>query len=100
MIVGQDKLVFSQYLLSSKGWMGPKGQVALLPKSSEGDGYMLSAFVSRELGFGRLMTGEEFAQVNMRQQTTSLGGGSFQDTTAVMKILGTTRKPMLRDCLL
>ena len=96
MIVGQDESVFSQYLLSSKQWIGPKGQVALLPKS-EGDGYMLSAFVSREFGFGRLMTEDELAQVNMRRQTTALGGGSYQDTTAVMEILGTTRKPMLRE---
>ena len=93
MIVGQDKSVFSQYLLSSKQWIGPKGQVALLPKS-EGDGYMLSAFVSREFGFGRLMTEEELAQVNLRRQTTALGGGSYRDTTAAMEILGTTRKQM------
>ncbi|KAI2501676.1 hypothetical protein MHU86_12800 [Fragilaria crotonensis] len=39
MIIGQDESVFSQYLMSSKQWMGPRGQVALLPKS-EGDGYM------------------------------------------------------------
>jgi hypothetical protein len=48
MIAGQDESVFSQYLLSSKQWMGPKGQVALLPKS-EGDGYMVFAFVSSGL---------------------------------------------------
>lgn len=50
MIIGQDESVFAQYLLSSKQWVGPKGQVPLLPKL-EGDGYMLSAFVSREFGF-------------------------------------------------
>ncbi|KAI2494022.1 hypothetical protein MHU86_20508 [Fragilaria crotonensis] len=47
MIVGQDESVFAQYLLGSKTWVGPKGQRPLLPKS-EGDGFMLSAFVSRE----------------------------------------------------
>jgi hypothetical protein len=52
MIIGQDESVFAQYLLGSKTWVGPKGQRPLLPKS-EGDGYMMSAFVSRELGFGR-----------------------------------------------
>ena len=36
MIVGQDQSVFSQYLLSSKQLIGPKGQVSLLPKL-EGD---------------------------------------------------------------
>jgi hypothetical protein len=49
MIVGQDESVFAQYLLGSKTWVGPKGQHPLLPKS-EGNGYMLSAFVSREMG--------------------------------------------------
>ena len=44
-IVGQDKSVFAQFLIGSKTWTGPAGQRPLLPKS-EGDGYMLSAFVS------------------------------------------------------
>jgi hypothetical protein len=55
MIVGQDESVFAQYLLGSKTWVGPKGQRPLLPKS-EGDGYMLSAFVSSEFGFGQELT--------------------------------------------
>ncbi len=50
-IVGQNESVFAQYLLGSKTWTGPAGQRPFLPKS-EGDGYMLSAFVSREFGFG------------------------------------------------
>ena len=76
--------------------MEPKGQVTLFPKS-EGDGYMLSAFVSREFGFGRLMTEDKLAQVNMRRQTTALGCGSYRDTTAAMEILGTTREPILSE---
>ena len=63
MIVGQDESVFAQYLLGSKTWIGPNGQRPLLPKS-EGDGYMLSAFVSRELGLGREMTDDELLKVN------------------------------------
>jgi hypothetical protein len=49
MIIGQDE---SEYLLQSKTWVGPKGQQPLLPKS-KGNAYMLSAFVSREVGFGK-----------------------------------------------
>ena len=64
MIIGQDESVFAQYLLGSKQWVGPKGQRPLLPKS-EGDGYMLSAFVSRELGFGRALTDDELLKINM-----------------------------------
>jgi hypothetical protein len=63
MIVGQDESVFAQYLLGSKTWIGPKGQRPLLPKS-EGDGYMLSVFVSREFEFGRLLTNDELAKIN------------------------------------
>ena len=53
MIIGQDESVFAQYLLGAKSWVGPKGQRPLLP-TSEGDGYMLSAFVLQDFGFGRL----------------------------------------------
>ncbi len=96
MIIGQDESVFAQYLLSSKQWIGPRGQVPLLPKS-EGDGYLLSAFVSREFGFGRQMSQDELAAVNMARQTTALGGGTYKDSTAAIEILGTTRKPNLKE---
>jgi hypothetical protein len=65
MIIGHDKSVFAQYLLGSKTWIGPKGQRPLLPKS-ERDGYMLSAFVSRELGFGRTLTADELRKNKYR----------------------------------
>ena len=63
MIVGQDESVFAQYLLGSKTWVGPKGQRPLLPKS-EGDKFMLSAFISLEFGFGRDLSDNEFAKIN------------------------------------
>ncbi|KAI2489698.1 hypothetical protein MHU86_24887 [Fragilaria crotonensis] len=85
MITGQDELELAQYLLSSNQWIGPKGQVPLLPKL-ERDGYMLSAFVSHEFGFGRKMTADELAKVNMARQMTALGGGSYRDTTTAMEI--------------
>jgi hypothetical protein len=47
--------------------VGPKGQRPLLPKS-EGDGYMLSAFVSREFGFGRELSVAELDKVNGERQ--------------------------------
>ena len=50
-IVGQDECVFMQYLLGGKSWVASNGEHALLPKS-EGDGKMVSAFQSRQLGFG------------------------------------------------
>jgi hypothetical protein len=53
---------------------------------------MLSAFVLCEFGFGRQMSQDELSTVNMARQTTSLGGGTYKDTTAAMEILGITRK--------
>ena len=56
MNVGKNESAFSQLLLGSKTWAGPKDQRLMLAKA-EGDGYMLSAFVSRVFGlFGRELT--------------------------------------------
>jgi hypothetical protein len=55
MIIGQEESVFSQHLLGDRTWIGPAGQRPLLPKS-EADAYMLSALVSGEFGFGKVLT--------------------------------------------
>ncbi|KAI2505686.1 hypothetical protein MHU86_8745 [Fragilaria crotonensis] len=89
MIVGQDESVFAQYLLGSKTWVGPKGQRPLLPKS-EGDGYMLSAFVSREFGFGRPLTDEELVRINATRI-----GKQYLDVQAANEVLKTSDKPQL-----
>jgi hypothetical protein len=93
MIVGQDESVFAQYLLGAKTWIGPKGQRPLLPKS-EGDGYMLSAFVSREFGFGRLLTVNELAMINEKQRAN---GATYTDTHAAIEIQGTIFKKPLTE---
>ena len=92
MIVGQDGSVFAQYLLGSKTWVGPKGQRPLLPKS-EGNGYMLSAFISREFGFGRQLSDDELAKINEEQRI----GKTYIDTQAALEVLKTTQKPMLTE---
>ena len=51
MIVGQDECIFYHYILSLKGWIGPNGERSLDPKTV-GEGLMISAFKSRDLGFG------------------------------------------------
>ena len=93
MIVGQDESVFAQYLLGAKTWIGPKGQRPLLPKS-EGDDYMLSAFVSREFGFGKLLTEDELAKINSHRRQS---GATYTDTHADMEILGTINKIALTE---
>jgi hypothetical protein len=92
MLIGQDESVFAQYLLGSKTWIGPKGQRPLLPKS-EGDGYMLSAFVSRELGFGRRLTADELTTINNERRI----GKTYKDTQAAEEILKTHHKPLLTE---
>jgi hypothetical protein len=87
MIIAQDESVFAQYLLAgSKTWVGPKGQRPLLPKL-EGDGYMLSAFVSTELGFRRVLTANELTRVNNERQI----GKIYIDLQAATEILKTSK---------
>jgi hypothetical protein len=94
MIVGQDESVFAQYLLGSKTWVGPNGQRPLLPKS-EGDGYMLSTFVSRKFGFGRQLTEAELVKINCERRRGI--NKTYTDTQAAMEILKTTEKPELKE---
>jgi hypothetical protein len=77
---------------SRKILVGPKGQRPLLPKL-EGDGNMLSAFVSRELGFGQVFTADELTRVNKERQI----GKTYIDLQAANKILKTHQKPLLTE---
>jgi hypothetical protein len=65
-ILGQDECIFKQFNLSSKLWSDPNGTRALLPKD-EGQGVMISAFVSCEFGFGMTMTPDQLDKVNRQQ---------------------------------
>ncbi len=87
MIVGQEESVFAQYLLVSKTWVGPKGQRPLLPKS-EGDGFMLFAFISLEFDFGRDLSDNKLAKMNHEQRI----GKTYIDTQAALEVLKTTQK--------
>jgi hypothetical protein len=92
-IVGQDESVFAQYLLGLKTWVGPIGQRPLLPKS-EGDGFMLSSFVSREFGFGRELSKPELDKVNGERRGANK---TYIDKQAAMEILKSTQKPLLPE---
>jgi hypothetical protein len=63
MIFGQDESVYNQYLLGNRQWVGPEGQRALLPKT-DGLGLMLSAFQSRETGFGLKLSSIQLSEIN------------------------------------
>ena len=54
-VFGQDKCIVKQYSLTNKSWTGPNRKQALIPKD-DGLGIMISAFVSREFGYGMTLT--------------------------------------------
>ena len=68
MIFGQDESVFNQYLIGNRQWVGPEGQRALLPKT-EGMGLMLSAFQSRETGFGLKLSRIQISEITRHVAT-------------------------------
>ena len=88
-IYGQDESVFSQYLFPQKSWVGPNQQRGLLPKSL-GEGLMISAFVSRDTGFGMPISDENLATINASRQ-----GKEYIDKTAALEVYKSTRKPAL-----
>ncbi len=62
-IFGQDEFIFSQFSFNSTQWVGPSGERLLLPKN-DGIGVMVSAFQSREFGWGMDITDEEMVRIN------------------------------------
>ncbi|KAI2490938.1 hypothetical protein MHU86_23626 [Fragilaria crotonensis] len=90
-IYGQDESVFSQFLFPSKSWVGPNQERGLFPKSL-GEGLMVSAFVSRDTGFGMPMTDEDLTIVNALRR-----GTHYIDQTAALEVNKHTRKQPLTE---
>ena len=57
-MLGHDECIFKQYQFTNKGWVSDNGTQEILPKD-EGMGVMISAFQSREFGFGWSLTNED-----------------------------------------
>jgi len=86
-IIGQDESIFHQYLLNHKEWVGPSGERCLNPKTI-GEGFMLSAFKSREFGFGhRPFTEEEVQRINQYRANKT-----YLDSEAAKTVLGSDLK--------
>ena len=83
---GQDECIFKQNTFSPKAWMAPDGTKGMIPKD-DGLGVMISAFVSREFGFGYQMTQDDLEKVNKTR-----AGSEYSDKDASTKIRGNTRK--------
>jgi DNA-binding transcriptional regulator YhcF (GntR family) len=79
---GQDECIFKQFTFTPKAWTAPDGQKSMIPKD-EGLGVMISAFCSREFGFGLDISLEDLAKVNKKRE-----GTKYSDEDAAKKIRG------------
>ena len=89
MMFGQDEAILRQNLFSLLAWTHPDGTKPLIPKDT-GMGIMISAFTSRELGFGFPVSNDILAQVNLKRR-----GTKYSDEVAAQQIKGTPLKQEL-----
>ena len=90
-LIGQDESIFKQYLLTNSQWALPDGQKALLPKD-EGQGIMISAFVSREFGYGHDLTQQQLDQINQFRKNKK-----YIDESAAEEVYTTAVKQPLTE---
>ena len=88
---GQDECIFKQYLFSNAQWCLPDGQRAIIPKD-EGQGIMISAFVSREFGYGHDLNASQFAEINNYRKKRN-----YIDEDAAVEIYGKKEKQPLTE---
>jgi len=88
-IFGQDESVFSQFSFNGKQWVGPSGERSILPKN-DGIGVMVSAFQSREFGWGVDITEEQMVRINEMRN-----GKEYFDIVAANEVNGKALKPAL-----
>ena len=62
-MLGHDECIFKQYHFTNKSWVGDDKSRPLIPKD-EGQGIMISAFQSREFGFGHFLTADQLKKIN------------------------------------
>jgi hypothetical protein len=84
-----DECIFKQYTMSTKSWVGPNGDTVPVPKD-DGQGIMISAFQSREFGFGLDLTPDLLQEVNVTRQ-----GKSYEDSKAAISKRGNAAKQPL-----
>ena len=88
-IFGQDEFVFSQLSFNGMQWVGPSGKRSILPKN-DGMGVMVSAFQSREFGWGMEITDQQMVRINQRQIQQD-----YFDKVAANEVHGGTKKAPL-----
>ena len=91
MMLGQDEAIMRRNLFSLFSWTLPDGAKALLPKD-EGQGIMVSAFTSREIGFGFSVPPECLDEINKIRD-----GTHYSDRQAALLLYGTSKKQKLES---
>ena len=76
---GHDECIFKQFPMPTKQWYGPNKETFIRPKD-DGHGIMISAFQSREFGFGLDVTEADLKEVNRRRE-----GFRYRDTQAALE---------------
>jgi len=77
---GHDEAIFKQYLLTKKSWYGLDGISVLLPKDDV-QVVMISAYQSRELGFGVKWNQERLDEINFIRRGTKYFDGEAAKNT-------------------
>ena len=87
--IGQDESIFKQFTLTSKQWCLPNGACAPNPKD-DGQGVMLSSFVSRDFGYGHDLNSTQLDQINIFRS-----GKKYLDEESAIEIYGKADKGLL-----
>ena len=88
-IFGQDEAIFNAFLSRTYQWVDPNGRRSIMPKTA-GAGIMISAFQSRELGWGIPITEAQLQQIN-----TARRNQEYFDTAAAIAVNGDAKKQPL-----
>lgn len=90
-IFGQDEAIFNAHLSRTHQWVDPNGRRAIMPKTN-GAGIMISAFQSRELGWGIPITEDQLSEINAARANQE-----YFDKEAAMAVNGHTKKMKLES---
>ena len=91
-MLGQDEVIMRQFLMSKLAWTLPDGSRPLVPKD-DGMGLMISAFTSRELGFGFSLDEETLKKVNQKRKSEK-----YSDEAAANIVFGkATKSPLTKS---
>ena len=89
MIFGQDEAIFKQFIFSKGVWILPDGRKQLVPKD-DGQGVMISSFISRELGYNYQLSNYAKDEINKLRD-----GKHYSDKEAAVKEHGSSLKKPL-----